>query len=91
MPHSLPFHRLKQEETHRTTKKNCQNTRARQAGRWTDNVEGDLCLIPLPQPCSSDLPDITQFLSIYLSEEDLIVIQVSDVRSPQHKTSHGVW
>ncbi|KAK7068934.1 hypothetical protein SK128_008286 [Halocaridina rubra] len=51
-------------------------------------MEGDLGTISLPQPCT-DLPDIAQFLSIYMSEEESLALQ--EGKQPGTNIQHSVF
>ncbi|XP_068246961.1 zinc finger protein 391-like isoform X1 [Palaemon carinicauda] len=51
-------------------------------------MEGDLGTITLPQPCT-ELPDIAQFLSIYMSEEESIALQ--EGKQPSSNIQHSVF
>lgn len=51
-------------------------------------MEGDLGTITLPQTCT-DLPDIAQFLSIYMSEEESLALQ--EGKPPGTNIQHSVF
>lgn len=54
-------------------------------------MEGDLGPLGLAQPCT-DLPDIAQFLSIYMSEEDSLALQEGkQVTSGGQVMQHSVF